>query len=91
MGKKRIIIGEISRENPTLRVRGTHHKDGRITVEPVAEFTAQLNEDETTLVIEALFLFTEDHVSLQVADKITALIKRLDSEFDAHVRKTIGE
>lgn len=37
MGKKRIIIGEISRENPTLRVRGTHHKDGRITVEPVAE------------------------------------------------------
>ena len=64
-------------------------KNRIITVEPVAEFTAQLNEDETTLVIEALFLFTEDHVSLQVADKITALIKRLDSEFDAHVRKTL--
>lgn len=70
---------------------------------PVAEFTTQLNEDESTLVLQALFAFLrmrEDNrpgwsVSEEEdeaeSDEICDLIHRLTDEFDAHVRKTLGE
>ena len=59
---------------------------------PPPPFTVKLNEDETTLVIEALFLFTGDDVGDPTGediDEATTLIKRLDSALDAHVRASL--